>query len=246
MCVNAEVSLASAIIVGAVGVSGLRYVQRPRDLVLATLPVAFAVHQASEAVTWTLLGEGPAGACAGPSVRTWVLFAWVLLPVWLAAGITLAEPDPSRRQAQARVTAVAGVAAVGWAVQALGPDVVAYDAGGHLVYPLPASWGVLLIGTYLVVVVGPGLLSSWPVLRLVGVAAAVSCAVSFTLARPGWPSLWCLAAAFLSLLVVAHLRAVASARTAAADAAGPVSPSGERPSVPSAAPARSPRTAAGP
>jgi hypothetical protein len=235
VCINAQVSLASALVVGAVGVSGLRYVRRPGDLVLATLPLAFAVHQAAEAVTWTLLGDAPTGVCAGPSVRLWVLFAWVALPVWLAAGITLAEPDPARRRVQAWLTALAAVAAVGWAVQALGPDVVAYDAGGHVSYPLPASWGVLLIGTYLVVVVVPGLLSSWPLLRLVGAAAAVSCAVTFALARPGWPSLWCLAAAFVSMLVVAHLRGVVG-----------LSPSDERPAEPSAGPGRSLQTVGGP
>jgi hypothetical protein len=246
VCINAEVSLASAIIVGAVGTAGLRYVQRPRELVLATLPLAFAVHQASEAVTWTLLEDAGTATCTGPSVRVWALFAWVLLPVWLAAGITLVEPEPDRRRAQARVTGLAVLAATGWSVQAAGSGVFAYDAGGHLAYPLPATWGALLIGTYLVVVTVPGLLSSWPVLRLVGVGAAASCAISFSIAQPGWPSLWCMAAAFLSLLVVAHLRAVASQDAAAAEDAGPVSPSDGRPAVPSAGPARSPRTAGGP
>ena len=238
MCFNAEVSFAAAGVVGAVGVAGLRYVRNPRDLLLAGLPLAFAAHQLAEGVTWRLLQGEDVVSCTGPSVRAWVLFAWVLLPVWIPLAVAVAEPDAARRRSMLWMLGLALAAAPLWLGQALAFGVHASRADWSLEYPMPdpgLSWLVVL---YVLVTLVPPLRSSWPWLRALGVAGTVMAVVALVANWWAWPSLWCFGAAVVSVLIVGHLA------TAADDEVSPWR--GDRLAEPSARPARSPQTTDGP
>ncbi len=227
MCFSAEASFVAAAAVGSVGVLGLRAVREPRELVLGTLPLAFAAHQAVEGLTWRQVESG-ALVCQGPSVTAWVVFAWAVVPVWLALGVTLCEPDPGRRRAMGWIVAAGLVTAPVWLWQALSPDVYARVTDSHLEYPLPEPDVGWLIPVYLLVTLVPPLLSTQPWLRRLGLAGVASAVLMVAVSLYAWPSLWCFAAAAISVLVVAHLRAV--------------SPSpGAPPAEPSSQPAGSPR-----
>ncbi len=205
MCVNAGTSLAVAAVVGAVGVLSVRSVREPRECVLATLPLAFAAHQAAEGVTWIRLGSDADGTCAGPSVVMWALFAWALVPLWLGGGVTLVERSTGRRRVM-WVMVVAGASAAPWQVaNALSPNLVARVVEGHVHYAadLTPRW---IQVPYLVALLGPPLLSSWPWLRVIGVLGVLSGLLAVSVSMPGAPSLWCLAAAWLSVGVLLHLR----------------------------------------
>lgn len=206
VCFSAEVSFAAAGVVGAVGLVGLRGVRRPGELVLGTLPLAFAVHQAAEGVTWTMLGDG-AEICSGPSVRVWVVFAWVLVPLWLSLGLTLVEPDRRRRLLMGGLVGVGLLGAPLWLHLALDPRVVARVVPGpHLEYPMPDLSYAWLVAPYLLVALVPALRSSWPTLRLLGLAGVATLLLAVVIQMYAWPSLWCVAAAGLSVLLVVHLQ----------------------------------------
>lgn len=207
MCFSAEASFVAAAAVGSVGVVGLRAVRQPRDLVLGTLPVAFAAHQAIEGLTWRALDAG-AVICQGPSVTAWVIFAWALVPVWLALGVMLCEPDPDRRRAMGWFVAAGLVTAPVWLWQALSPDVFAQVTASHVEYPLPEPDVGWLIPVYLLVALVPPLLSTQMWLTRMGLAGVASAVLVLAVSTYTWPSLWCFCAALLSVLVVAHLRAV--------------------------------------
>jgi len=44
--------MVAGVVIGAVGLDGLRYVRRPAERWLASLPVILAAHQLTEAVVW--------------------------------------------------------------------------------------------------------------------------------------------------------------------------------------------------
>lgn len=207
MCFSAEASFVAAAAVGSVGVVGLRSVRAPRELVVGTLPLAFAAHQLIEGVTWRQIDSG-AVACQGPSVTAWAIFAWALVPVWIALGVALCEPDPHRRRVMGWITAAGLVTAPIWLWQALSPDVYARVTGSHLEYPLPQPDVGWLIPVYLLVALVPPLLSTQPWLSRLGLAGVASAVLMVGVSTYAWPSLWCFAAALLSVLVVAHLRAI--------------------------------------
>ena len=68
MCFSAEASFASGAVIGIVGVTTLRLVERPRDLLLASLPLLFAAHQLEEGCVWLAL-EGKAPMAVGIAAK---------------------------------------------------------------------------------------------------------------------------------------------------------------------------------
>ena len=44
MCFSAEADFVSAAVIGAIGVATLSQVEKPREIPLAALPLAFALH----------------------------------------------------------------------------------------------------------------------------------------------------------------------------------------------------------
>lgn len=233
MCFSAGASFAAAAVIGAVGVAGARAVREPREWVLATLPLAFALHQLAEGLTWQQL-SGPGDVCRSPTVTGWAVFAWAVVPVWLALGVLLVETQPRRLLLMRATVALGLVTAPFWLAQALRPEVEAVALQGHLVYPLPDPGTAVLIPAYLVVVLAPPLLSSHIWLRRLGVGGLASAALVAAVSLLAWPSLWCFAAAGLSCLVAAHLTGV---RTSGAP---PVAPSPRRAESPQTGDAPSP------
>lgn len=219
MCFGPEASFAAAAAVGAVGVAGLTQVREPRQLVLASLPLALAAHQVAEGITWTTLTSTGEATCSGISVTAWAVFAWALVPLWVALGVVLVEPVERRRASMWWLVGAGTLTAPVWLWQAVSPDVVARVRGMHLEYPLPEPNVGWLIPIYLLVVLLPPLLSSHAWIRRLGVGGLVSAVIALLVSVLAWPSLWCFAAALLSLLIVAHLRSdattlnVAGART---------------------------------
>ena len=118
MCFSAEADFASGAVIGVIGVATLTKVARPREIPLAVLPLAFALHQFVEGFVWKDLDDGSSRA-TGAAVVLYVVFAWILLPVLVPIAIMLLEPaGPVRR----RIGALAVVGAV--ASVMLAPSVI--------------------------------------------------------------------------------------------------------------------------
>ena len=209
MCVSTTASLAVAILAAGMGVVSVRSVRDRREWLLATLPFGFAMHQVAEAVTWSQLGQG-AALCQGPNVTAYVVFAYLLVPFWLGVGAALVEPR-QRRRAVMWTVAVVAAAAMAWSLRGAlaGPSAAAWLAGGHVAYVVPLlepAAALTYFGAYLAVMFVPLLGSSWPWLRALGVLGVGALLGTQMITSPGWPSLWCWAAAGMSPLIAAHLR----------------------------------------
>ena len=117
MCFSAEADFVSGALIGAIGVATLSQVEKPREIPLAALPAAFALHQFTEGFVWRDL-DADAGAthATGPAVFVYLVFAWILIPVVVPLAIMALEP-PGRTRRRIGVFvgigAVANVVAVG-------------------------------------------------------------------------------------------------------------------------------------
>ncbi len=94
MCFSATASFSAAAVCGAVGVLTVRRASRP-DLMLAFIPIIFALHQALEGVVWLTNAEGWWGRCAG---YDYAIIAFCLWPLYVPVAAWLSETDPRRRR----------------------------------------------------------------------------------------------------------------------------------------------------
>lgn len=205
LCFSAEADFAAAVLVGAVGVATLRLVRHRRELALGLLPLLLGLHQGVEGVLW--LGfDGTVSAAAAAAARdVWVVVAYVVLPLLVPAAIVLAEPLRSHRPRLVPFVAVgAGVAAVALAHVLRGP--VEATAGTRWIAYETGAEGDLFSVAYVTATCGPALLCSRRHLRWFGAANVLGAGIAATFYQVEYASVWCVYAAFASLLILEHLR----------------------------------------
>lgn len=204
MCFSATASFAGAVVVGGLGAATLPLVRERRELAFAALPLGFAVHQAIEGALWTQLDDPGVTAVHGPAVHAWLLFAWVLLPVWVPLAVALAERDDRRRRVQWALLGV-GIATAGFLfVQSQLNQVDVTVLGTHLEYRVPWSPAWLPLVPYVVATCGAPITSSHAFIRLFGVTNLVALAVTLEIASQQLSSVWCFFAALISVEILVH------------------------------------------
>ena len=122
VCFSAQGDLLGGLVLGVIGWDAIRHVDRRRGhLALAALPLLFAAHQVDEAfVWWGLLGHVSAGV---GHVATWIylLFAFVVLPVYVPLAVHGLEPPGPRRRAMGAFVALGGIIRVLLTAMLVGP-----------------------------------------------------------------------------------------------------------------------------
>jgi len=110
MCFSPGADVVVGGIVVAVGVDALRHVREPKQVLLASLPLLFGLHQIDEAFVWWGLQGHVSESVERVSIWVYVLFALAALPILVPAAVFSAEPSAGRQRV------IAGFAALGIAV----------------------------------------------------------------------------------------------------------------------------------
>jgi uncharacterized protein DUF6629 len=190
-------------------VTTLRSARHRGEILLASLPVLFALHQLVEGFVWLGLQGDVSAAIEEAAIRAYLAFAQIALPVLVPLAFLLAEPERARRRWLVPFLALGAVVAV-----RLGSVIAAHPAGAraqdHLItYSTDVHFGYVTATAYVVAACGPPLLSSRPGLRLFGAANLAGLAVATVVRYGAVTSVWCLYAAFVSGLILLHLRRAA-------------------------------------
>jgi len=212
MCFSATASFSAAAFTAAIGVATLKQVKSWRELPLASMPLLFAAQQAIEGVLWLQLSAGSGGEAVATLSLSFLVFAKVLWPAYIALAVLPVEPDLRRRQAL-------------YAIAIFGCSLSLYILGRLIGNPAPAaicghsiayggeesvlSWqGVI----YLLCTCVPLLLSSNKAVQNFGAAILVGFVVTAYTYFATFVSVWCFfAAANSSLLYFYFKRAAFSA-----------------------------------
>ncbi len=207
MCFSPEMDAAAGLVVAAVGIDTLRQARRPEQFALAALPLTFGVHQLIETFVWLGLRGQVNQGCEDLAAWTYVLIACVIVPVLV--------PFAFHRMGLVRPRwlglgfVAAGVAAAAADLWALGLRDVPHRIDGHqIAYTLGVPHLHVFFPLYVVACCGPGFftrsraLQTFALLNLVVVAGLV------WLNRHGVISLWCVWAAFTSVLINLALRRI--------------------------------------
>ncbi|NDZ80894.1 hypothetical protein G3I19_20635 [Streptomyces sp. SID10853] len=199
MCWSATADLVAGSGIAAIGVVGLAQVRRARDLPLAALPLLLGTHQLIEAAVWH------SGGGAGPATTAWAVVAMPLLALWVPCGVLLAAPSPAPRRLLLPLVAgiaTAAVLAVCIAVRPVTAEVRGHTVGYVVHLPLPG----LVIAGYLLATVGALLLTTDPLLRLLGALVGAGALICFLLWKLEYVSTWCAFAAVSAVLMVGWVR----------------------------------------
>src|ERR1700691_4458084 len=120
MCFSATANFVGSGVLGTVGVLTLTRVRHRRELLFASLPTLFAIHQFTEGFVWLGLDGTLSPAVTHDMGAAFMLYAEGLLPFLLPLSVLLFEPDGKRRRRMLPFVALGGGTAlyILWALTA--------------------------------------------------------------------------------------------------------------------------------
>jgi hypothetical protein len=220
MCWSPTADIVAGTAVSAVGIATLASVRRPRDAVLASVPLVLGFHQLVEAFVWRGELGTTAPGTAELARNIWGFIAFPLLPFLVPLGVLIAMWPTAGR---IRRPVLGGLLALGTVVAALLLDAmsggVRAQIHGHTVqYAIGIPNPHPVIAGYLVATLGALLASGDRWLVRFGAVGAVGAAVCGWLWTREFASTWCALAAVVSVLLFAWVR---DPRRGSADAGEP-------------------------
>jgi hypothetical protein len=207
MCFSATADLVGGGVVAVLGVDVIRHLDhRRRYLALGALPLLLAAHQIDEAFVWWGL-QGHVAPAIG-HVATWIylLFAFVVLPVYVPAAIWAIEPPGRRRLTMLPFVALGAVVSIVLLAAMLGGPVTASLGHLHVSYATGLHAGGLVVAAYVVATCGALVASGYRPIALFGLVQLAAVGLLAHLEVGGFASLWCGWAAVSSGVLVLFFR----------------------------------------
>lgn len=208
-----EFSFASGALLGGVGIATLTKIRSPRELLLGSLPLMFAVHQIEEGVVWMAM-EGQVAPPVGQlSIDLYIYFAHALLPAIIPWCFWLAEPEKSHRTWLIPLV-VLGTMLCAFALWKLSDGTIVAQVRRHSIEYEDAVTNHWFAAVYVIVTCLPPFLSSYPWMIRFGALNLAALIVVGVFRAIYLTSLWCAAAAVVSVLIYFHFRRAAARRNA--------------------------------
>jgi len=204
MCFSATANFVGSGVLGAVGVVTLTKVKHRRELLFASLPALFAVHQFIEGFVWLGLDGMLSPAVTHRAAAAFVVYAQGLLPFLLPLSVMLFERTRARRRAMMPFVVLGGLltlymlwglAAYPLQVSVMGNSIVYVNEGTN------QTWIAVL---YVIATCGSLFFSKVRAMVLFGAANLGILLVVMAVKRYAFTSLWCAYAAVASVIILAY------------------------------------------
>ena len=204
MCFSATANFVGSTVLAAVGVVTLTKVKHRRELLFATLPTLFAVHQFIEGFVWLGLDGILSPAVAHNMGAAFMLYAQGLLPFLLPLSVLLFEPDVKSRSRMLPFVVLGGATTlyILWALTAY--PLQLYIRGNSIVYINQATNNSAVALLYVIATCGSLFFSKVRTMVIFGAANLAILLVVLAFKRYAFTSLWCAYAAIASVIILAY------------------------------------------
>lgn len=204
MCFSAEVNFVGSGILATAGIVTLTHVKHRRELLFASLPMLFAVHQFIEGFVWLGLDGVLSSNVTHNMGAAFMLYAQGLLPFLMPLSVLLFEPDAKSRRRMLPFLVVGGLTTlfILWALIAYPFQI--FVKGNSIVYINPATNNTLVAVLYVITTCGSLLFSKVKDMVIFGVANLAILLVVLAVKRYAFTSLWCAYAAVASVIILAY------------------------------------------
>ncbi len=204
MCFSATANFIGSGVLGAVGVVTLTRVKHRREVLFATLPTLFAIHQFIEGFVWLGLDGILSPTVAHDMGAAFMLYAQGLLPFLLPLSVFLFEPNKESRQRMLPFLMLGGGTTlyILWALTAY--PLQLFIRGNSIVYINQATNNTAVGVLYVIATCGSLFFSKFRMMVLFGAANLVILLAVMEVKRYAFTSLWCAYAAVASVIILAY------------------------------------------
>jgi hypothetical protein len=204
MCFSATANFVGSTALGAVGVVTLTKVKHRRELLFASLPILFAIHQFIEGFVWLGLDGILSPQVAHNMGAAFMLYAQGLLPFLLPLSVMLFEPGVKDRRRMLPFVILGGATAlyILWALTAY--PLQLYVEGNSIVYINQATNNTVVALVYIIATCGSLFFSKIRMMVVFGAANLAILLIVMAFKRYAFTSLWCAYAAIASVIILAY------------------------------------------
>src|SRR5271156_5938442 len=204
MCFSATANFVGSAALGAVGVVTLTRVKHRRELLFASLPLLFAIHQFIEGFVWLGLDGVLSPAVTHDMGAAFMLYAQGLLPLLLPLSVFLFEVDRKSRQRMVPFVVLGGATTlyILWALTAFPTQV--YIRGNSIVYINQATNNMAVAVFYVIATCGSLFFSKIRMMVIFGAANLAILLAVMEFKRYAFTSLWCAYAAVASVIILVY------------------------------------------
>jgi len=204
MCFSATANFVGSGVLGAVGAVTLTRVKHRRELLFASLPILFAIHQFTEGFVWLGLDGILSPTVAHDMGAAFMLYAQGLLPFLLPLSIQLFEPDANSRSRMLPflVLGAGTTLYILWALTAF--PLQLYVKANSIVYINQATNNTAVAILYVIATCGSLFFSKIRMMVVFGAANLAIVVVVMAIKRYAFTSVWCAYAAVASIIILAY------------------------------------------
>jgi hypothetical protein len=204
MCFSATANFVGSGVLATVGVVTLTKVRHRRELLFASLPTLFAIHQFIEGFVWLGLDGYLSPAVTRDMGAAFMLYAQGLLPFLMPLSVLLFEPNAKRRRAMWPFLIIGTLTTLYmlWALIAYPTQI--FVKGNSIVYINPATNNTTLAILYVIATCGSLFFSKVKDMVVFGAANLVILLTVMAVKRYAFTSLWCAYAAIASIIILAY------------------------------------------
>lgn len=204
MCFSAAANFVGSGVLGTIGVVTLTRVKHRRELLFASLPTLFAIHQFTEGFVWLGLDGVLSSAVTHAMAAAFILYAQGLLPFLLPLSVLLFEPDARSRRRMLPFLVVGCLTAlyILWALIAYPTQT--FIKANSIVYINPATNNTAVAVLYVIATCGSLLFSKIKDMVIFGLANLAILLVVMAVKRYAFTSLWCAYAAVASVIILMY------------------------------------------
>jgi hypothetical protein len=204
VCFSATVNFVGSGVLGAVGAVTLTKVKHKRELLFASLPTLFAVHQFIEGFVWLGLDGILSPKVTHDMGAAFVLYAQGLLPFVIPMSVVLFEPTVKARRRMLPFLAIGTVTALYMLWALIAYPVQIYVRGNSIVYVNDGTNSTLVAVLYIISTCGTLFFSKVRDMVIFGAANLAILLIVMAVKRYAFTSLWCAYAAVASVIILAY------------------------------------------
>lgn len=204
MCFSAIANFTGSGVLGTIGVITLTRVKHRRELLFASLPSLFAIHQFVEGFVWLGLDGIFSPTVTHNMSAAFMLYAQGLLPFLLPLSVMLFEPDVRSRKRMVPFVVVGCLTAIYMLWALIAYPTMTYIQNNSIVYINPATNNTIVALLYVIVTCGSLLFSKIRDMVIFGIANVVILLVVMAVKRYAFTSVWCAYAAVASVIILAY------------------------------------------
>ena len=204
MCFSATANFVGSGVLGTIGVVTLTKVKHRRELLFASLPTLFAVHQFTEGFVWLGLDGILSPTVTHNMGAAFMLYAQGLLPFLVPLSVMLFEPTRESRRRMLPFVVIGGATAlyVLWGLTAYPTDIYVRD--NSIVYINHATNNITVAVLYVIATCGSLFFSKIRMLVVFGGANLAILLIVDAIKRYAFTSVWCAYAAIASVIILVY------------------------------------------